>query len=129
VLLIKAVQVIVMFVLLLRMRPTGTAAFEAGERQIFALVPGYYGGFVTVSAISWFLGQDKLLPPMLAVLSGMAFITLGASIWGVLYIWGAGFFGLALALAYFGSDWGLFWVGLGWFLCLLHGSWKLGKKN
>jgi serine/threonine-protein kinase len=126
---IKFVQVLVMFMLLWRRRPTGTAAFEAGERQIFALVPGYYGGFLTVWAISWFLDQDKLLPPMLAVLSGMAFITRGASIWGVLYIWGAAFFGLALALAIFGSDWGLFWVGLGWFLCLLHGSWKLGKKN
>ena len=129
VLTIKGVQVVVMLLLLWRMRPTGTAALEAGERQILALVPGYYGGFVTVWAIAAFLGLDNLLPPMLAVLSGMAFTTLGASIWGVLYIWGASFFGLAIALAWTESRWGLFWVGLGWFLCLLHGSRKLGKKH
>jgi serine/threonine protein kinase len=129
VLAIKGVQVFVMYLLLWRMRPSGSTAVEAGERQIFALVPGYYGGFVTVWAIAWFLELHKLLPPMLAVLSGMAFTTLGASIWGVLYIWGAGFFGLAIALAWTESRWGLFWVGLGWFLCLLHGSRKLGKKH
>ena len=118
-----------MLFLLRYMRPTGTAAIDAGERQIYVLVPGYYGGFVTVWAVAWFLNLDHLLPPMLAVLSGMAFITLGASIWGVLYIWGAGFFALAIALAWSRSEWGLFWVGLGWFLCLLHGSRKLGQKH
>src|SRR5262249_52034194 len=46
VLVIKITQVLVMLLLLWRMRPTGTAALEAGERQILALVPGYYGGFL-----------------------------------------------------------------------------------
>jgi hypothetical protein len=47
----------------------------------------------------------------------------------MLYIWGAGFFALALALAWYDSHWGLLWVGLGWFLSLLHGSLQLGKKH
>jgi serine/threonine protein kinase len=129
VMLIKSIQVGVMFLLLWFKRPTGTAAFEAGERQILALLPGYYGAFVTVSLIAWWWGQGHLLAPMLAVMSGMAFITLGASIWGFLYIWGGGFFVLAVALALSDSHWGLFWVGLGWFLCLVHGSRQLGKKH
>jgi hypothetical protein len=126
---IKGAQVFIMFLLLWLKRPTGTTAMEAGERQIFALVPGYYGAFITVWVLAGLWGQDHLLAPMLAVMSGMAFITLGASIWGMLYIWGAGFFTLALVLAWCESRWGLFWVGLGWFLSLLHGSWQLGKKH
>jgi serine/threonine-protein kinase len=129
VLLIKLLQVLVMFFLLWFKRPTGTAAFEAGERQIFALVPGYYGAFLTVWVIAWWWGQRELLAPMLAVLSGFAFITLGASIWGFLYLWGGLFFGLAGLLAYAKSEWGVFWVGLGWFLCLLHGSRRLGNHD
>jgi serine/threonine protein kinase len=129
VILIKFVQVAVMFLLLFFKRPTGTAAFEAGERQIFALVPGYYGAFLTVWFIAMWWDQGYLLGPMLAVMSGMAFITLGASIWGFLYLWGGLFFVLAIALAVTQSHWGLFWVGLGWFLCLLHGSRQLGNKH
>jgi hypothetical protein len=129
VLLIKIAQVLIMLLLLWRMRPTGTATLEAGERQIMALVPGYYGGFITVWIIFWFWDEQRLLAPMLAVMSGFAFMTLGASIWGILYIWGAGFFALAIALAFTNSQWGLFWVGLGWFLCLVHSSRQLGKKK
>jgi serine/threonine protein kinase len=125
----KLAQVAVMLFLLWRMRPTGTVAFEAGERQILALVPGYYGGFLTIWAIAWIWDLQRLMAPMLAVISGLAFMTLGASIWGVLYIWGAGFFGLAVVLALSESQWGLFWVGLGWFLCLLHGRRELGRKR
>jgi hypothetical protein len=128
-LLIKVLQVAVMLLLLWRMRPTGTAALEAGERQILALVPGYYGGFLTVWILLWLWDEERLLAPMLAVLSGVSFMTLGASIWGLLYIWGAGFFGLAIALAFTNTRWGLCLVGLGWFLCLLHGSRELGRKR
>jgi serine/threonine protein kinase len=129
VLMIKSLQVVVMLLLFWFKKPTGTAAFEAGERQILALVPGYYGAFVTVSLIVWHWDQGPLLAPMLAVMSGMSFTTLGASIWNLLYLWGVAFFVLAIVLAYTQSDWGLFWVGLGWFLCLLHCSRQLGTKK
>ncbi|CAN5485394.1 serine/threonine-protein kinase [soil metagenome] len=126
---IKSVQVIVMYLLFWFKRPTGTAAFEAGERQILARVPGYYGSFLTVAIIAWLWDREELLAPMLAVMSGMAFTTLAVSIWSLLYLWGGAFFVLAIVLAYSHSDWGLFWVGLGWFLCLLHCSRQLGTKK
>ena len=64
------------------------------------------------------------MAPVLAVLSGMGFITLGATIWGWFYVWGAGFLALALLIALF-PLYGLLLVGVGWFVCLVLGSNRL----
>jgi hypothetical protein len=56
--------------------------------------------------------------PILAVMSGMAFVTLGASIWGWWYVWGGAFFGLALTMAATGTHFGMLLLGLGWCICL-----------
>ena len=84
-------------------------------------MPAYYGGFLTLVVLNLFLQEPIPLAPYLAVLSGMGFITLGATIWGWFYMWGAFFFGLAVLMT-FCAPFGLLLLGLGWFLCLIIGS-------
>jgi hypothetical protein len=64
------------------------------------------------------------LAPLLAVLSGMGFMTLGATIWGWFYVWGMGFFALAV-LSAFCAPYGMVLLGVGWFVCLAAGSFHL----
>jgi serine/threonine protein kinase len=116
ILLTKSAQVGLMLYLLVKLRPVRERELTPGERQIWVLVPAYYGGLLTVLAIDTLLGLPLLLAPFLAIMSGMAFLTLGATIWGWLYVWGAGFFGLAVVLAATGSPYGMLFLGLGWFI-------------
>jgi hypothetical protein len=129
VLLTKAVQVAVMLYLVVRLRPLAERGWTAGERQIWALVPAYYGSFLAVLCVDWFLGLPLLLAPFLAVLSGMAFVTLGATIWGWLYVWGGGFFLLAIVMAATETPYGMFFLGLSWFLCLAFSASQLRGKG
>lgn len=128
----KAVQVAVMLFLAVRLRPRQpglagagmlplAAAMTAAERQIWSLVPGYYGSFLTLTVINAVLGEAIPLAPVLAVLSGMGFATLGATIWGWFYVWAGAFFLLA-PLIVLAAPYGLSLLGLGWFLCLVVGS-------
>jgi hypothetical protein len=129
----KAVQVSLMLFLAVRLRPTqegpapgetnGTrrSSMTAAERQIWSLVPGYYGSFLTLLVINRFLHQSIPMAPILALLSGMGFATLGATIWGWFYVWGAAFFVLAVLIA-LAAPWGMTLLGLGWFVCLVVGS-------
>jgi serine/threonine protein kinase len=118
ILLTKSVQLAVMLYLVVRFRPLPERELTSGERPIWALVPAYYGGFLTVLAVNWLLGSSMQLAPILAVMSGMAFVTLGASIWGWLYLWGAAFFGLAIVMAATRTPYGMLLLGVGWFVCL-----------
>jgi hypothetical protein len=131
----KAVQVGVMLLLAARLRPlqdpgnpgTGRGllapAMTAAERQIWSLVPGYYGGFLTLLVLNRFLPEPAPMAPILAVLSGMGFASLGATIWGWFYVWGAAFFGLAVLISLCEPHgYGLTLLGLGWFVCLVVGS-------
>lgn len=120
----KAVQVALMLYLAVRFRPRSEGSVTAVEKQIWALVPAYFGGFLAIVAVRACLGlRPDLLPlaPFLAVLSGMVFVTLGANIWGWFYVWGAVFFGLAVVIAWNTST-GQLLLGLGWFVCLVSGS-------
>jgi hypothetical protein len=117
----KLVQVVVMLIIAARFRPLKEPKLTAAERQIWALIPAYYGGFVTLMALNLFLKEPMPMAPALAVLSGMGFITLGATIWGWFYVWGAGFLLLAVAIAFLPA-YGMLLVGLGWFICLVLGS-------
>jgi serine/threonine protein kinase len=140
ILLTKGVQVAVMLLLAFRLRPAeelplgrssltgahpsnaGTRpALTAAERQIWSLVPGYYGSFLTLVIINTFLEEPIPLAPVLAMLSGMGFSTLGATIWGWFYVWGAAFFVLAFIMVFL-LPYGLTLLGVGWFLCLVIGS-------
>ena len=127
----KAIQICLMMVLVVRWRPyeedspregpRRRPALTPAERQIWSLVPGYYGSFLTLVLLNTFLDEPIPLAPVLAVLSGMGFSTLGATIWGWFYVWSAGFFALALVVALV-PTFGIALIGLGWFLCLLVGS-------
>jgi hypothetical protein len=118
VLLTKAAQVGVMLYLVIRYRPLNERGLTSVERQIWSLVPAYYGGFLTVLALNCFLDPPIPVAPVLAVLSGMVFVTLGAGIWGWWYVWGGAFFGLALLMASTRTAYGMLQLGLGWFICL-----------
>ena len=121
ILLTKLVQVVVMLFWAVRYRPQKKGEMTAAERQILALVPAYYGGFLTLVTVNLFLDKPLPLPPYLAVLSGMGFVTLGATIWGWFYVWGAAFFGLAILISLC-SPYGLLLLGFGWFAVLVIGS-------
>jgi serine/threonine-protein kinase len=117
----KLVQVAVMLLLAVRFRPSREPRATAMERQVWTLVPAYYGGFAAMALVNQFLEPPVPLPPFLAVLSGVAFMTLGASVWGWFYIWGAAFFGLAVLIAVC-MPYGMLLLGGGWFVCLVIGS-------
>jgi serine/threonine-protein kinase len=125
----KAVQVSVMLLLAVRLRPvqdsagpqTEKLAMSAAERQIWSLVPGYYGGFLTLVMINRFLNEPVPMAPILGILSGMGFASLGATIWGWFYVWGAFFFALTLLIVLC-APYGMALLGLGWFICLFVGS-------
>jgi hypothetical protein len=120
-LLTKAVQVAIMLVLAVRLRPAKVAGITAVERQVWCLIPAYYGGFLALVVVNHFLDKPVPLAPILAVMSGMGFAMLGATVWGWFYLCSAFFFVLALVIV-LASPYGLTLLGLGWFLCLLVGG-------
>lgn len=126
-LLTKLVQIGVMLFLAVRFRPIKERGMTAAERQIWNLVPAYYGGFLSLLIVNYFLKEPLPLAPMLAVLSGMGFATLGATIWGWFYAWGAAFFVLAVLMVSlpFGLTYGLTLLGSGWFVALVVGGIQL----
>jgi hypothetical protein len=134
----KMVQVAIMLFLAIRLRPapegaTGNqprrrwANLGPAERQIWSLVPAYYGSLLVLIVINRLLVHQGLqeipLAPMLAILSGMGFATLGATIWGWGYVWGAVFLLLAVLIATpLVAAYGMTLLGVGWFVCLVVGS-------
>ena len=125
ILLTKSLQVAVMLYLVVRFRPLNERGLTSVERQIWCLVPAYYGGFLTVLALNLFLALPVPVAPILAVMSGMAFVTLGASVWGWWYIWGTAFFGLAVLMVASRTPYDMLLLGLGWFVCLAISSIQL----
>ena len=121
----KAVQVAVMIYLVVRFRPVRERSLTGVERQIWCLVPAYYGGFLTVLVLNGFLQSAIPVAPILAVLSGMVFVTLGAGIYGWWYVWGGAFLGLAILMAATRTPYDMLLLGLGWFICLSISSMQL----
>jgi tRNA A-37 threonylcarbamoyl transferase component Bud32 len=124
----KFAQIGVMLWLAVRLRPIKEPGMTPAERQIWALVPGYFGAYLTLFILNVFLHAGLPLAPILAVLSGMGFVTLGATIWGWFYVWGAAFFLLAVLIAVCLPA-GLLLLGLGWFVCLTIGSYHLYRTR
>jgi tRNA A-37 threonylcarbamoyl transferase component Bud32 len=120
-LLTKLAQVAVMVLLVVKLRPGKDRGLTPAERQIWTLVPAYYGSFLALVVLNCFLEPKIPLAPVLAVLSGMGFGTLGATIWGWFYVWSLAFFALAVLIALAGP-YGLTLLGAGWFVCLVIGS-------
>jgi hypothetical protein len=123
-LLTKAAQVAIMLALAFRLRPIKDTGMTAAERQIWTLIPAYYSSYAALIIVNRFLAEPLPMGPVLSVLSGMGFTTLGASIWGWFYVWALGFFVLAIVTAIFPS-YGLTLVGLGWLICLAGGAVQL----
>ncbi len=123
----KLVQIAIMLYLAVRLRPVKERGLTAVERQVWNLVPAYYGGFLSLLIVNCFLPAPLPLAPILAVLSGMGFATLGASIWGWFYAWAAMFFVLAVVMVClpFGVTYGLTLLGCCWFAALLVGGIQL----
>ncbi len=101
ILLTKVGQVAVMLFLAARLRPEGeeaipSRALSATERQIWSFIPGYYGGFLMLFLLNRYLPSPIAPAPVLAILSGMGFASLGSTIWGWFYVWAAFFFALYL---------------------------------
>jgi Protein kinase domain len=120
-LLTKAAQVGIMLLLAWRLRPVKDTGMTAAERQIWTLIPAYYSAYAVLIVANRFLAEPVPMGPVLSALSGMGFMTLGATIWGWFYIWAGAFFALAIVTAIFPS-YGLTLVGLGWLICLVGGS-------
>jgi serine/threonine-protein kinase len=99
------------------LRPIDEPRLTAVERQVIALVPAYYGGSLALLLLNLLLPEPIPLAPVKAVLSGMAFATLGATVWGWCYVWGAYFCALAMLIT-FCAPYGMFILGLGWLVCL-----------
>ena len=122
----KTVQIAVMLILAVRLRPLKETGLTVAERQIWTLVPAYYGAYLALAAVNGYIhlfGDKRTIPlaPVLAVLSGMGFASLGASIWGWFYVWALFFFVLA-TLSVAAAPYGLTLVGLGWLVCLACGG-------
>src|SRR5262249_25771906 len=106
-----------MLALAWRFRPIHEPRLTAVERQIVALGPAYYSASLALLVVNVFRPEPIPLAPVKAVLSGMLFVTLGATVWGWCYAWGAFFFLLAVVLPACG-DYGLLVLGVGWMVCL-----------
>ena len=88
---------------------------------VLAVFWGVLVGFLCLVLLNTFLDEKIPLAPVLAVLSGVGFATLGATIWGWLYVWALFFFLLVALIALF-PVYGLTLLGLGWLVCLCVGS-------
>src|SRR5262249_44395011 len=86
VLMTKLVQIAVMLYLGVLSRPGKGPVMPAAEGQIWSLVPGYSGGFLPLLPLTAFLDKPIPLAPVLSVMSGMGFTSLGAAIWGWFYV-------------------------------------------
>jgi hypothetical protein len=108
------------------LRPIHEPRLTQVERQIVALVPAYYSGSLALLLMNLFLPEPVPLAPVKAVLSGMVFVALGATVWGWCYVWAGYFFLLAVALTFCGP-YGLLVLGIAWMVCLaacaLHLRW------
>jgi serine/threonine-protein kinase len=131
----KLGQVAAMLYIALRFRPRSEARLTAVERQIWSLIPAYFAGFLAIAAVREFLGlpaQQLPMAPLLAVLGGMVFVTLGSTMWGWFYLWGGGFFALAVAISIY-PNYGQLWLGALWFVCLgvesLHLRWTRQRSR
>jgi serine/threonine-protein kinase len=99
------------------LRPVHEPRLTQVERQIVALVPAYYSGSLALLLMNLFLPEPVPLAPVKAVLSGMVFVALGATVWGWCYVWAGYFFLLAVALTFCGP-YGLLVLGIAWMVCL-----------
>jgi serine/threonine-protein kinase len=86
-----------------RFRPTGLLPASAAERLMWAVWAGYMATCLVIAQTyrmvgGWDVALELNLYPMLAAVTGMAFLVLGASYWGWCYAFGLAFYVLAYVM-------------------------------
>jgi tRNA A-37 threonylcarbamoyl transferase component Bud32 len=86
-----------------RYRPAGLLPASAAERQMWAVWAGYVVACLVVGQTFRLVGGlavalELNLYPVLAAVTGMAFVVLGASYWGWCYAFGLAFYALAYVM-------------------------------
>jgi serine/threonine-protein kinase len=86
-----------------RHRPSGVLPARGVERLLWSTWLGYIISGVIMAlayrlAAGWATAIELNLYPLMAALTGMAFVVLGSSYWGRCYAFGLSFYGLALLM-------------------------------
>jgi Protein kinase domain len=106
-----------------RFRPSGVLPARGVERLLWSTLLGYIAtgfvmAFVYRLSAGWTTAVELNLYPLMAALSGMAFVVLGSSYWGRCYAFGAAFYGLALFMQ-LDLRWSPIEFGITWFAVLI----------
>jgi hypothetical protein len=87
-----------------RKRPEGLLPRTTAERQLWCLLGGFVAACVLLGLADRLMAapgrphEPLRMYPAFAVLSGLTFLVLGSSYWGMCYLFAAGFWALALVL-------------------------------
>jgi serine/threonine protein kinase len=100
------------------LRPTGVLPARGVERLLWSTWLGYIGCGFTLAmayrlAAGWSARIEVNLYPLMAAVTGMAFVVLGSSYWGRCYAFGIAFYALAL-LMHLDLRWSPIAFGLAW---------------
>jgi Protein kinase domain len=106
-----------------RYRPSGVLPARGVERLLWSTWVGYIAsGFILAIAYrlaaGWTTAIELKLYPLMAALTGMAFVVLGSSYWGLCYAFGLAFYGLAL-LMHIDLRWSPIEFGFAWSAVLI----------
>jgi predicted Ser/Thr protein kinase len=139
---IRALQLSVMGLATYRTWRRRTGGLTQAERQMFSIWSGFLGAsLLTLPVVLLTAPGDRpvevlVVYPSLAIQSGLAFFVTGHGYWGLGYVMGLVFFGLALAMALhlpwapleFGAAWGAFLVMISVRLRRMTGGSNAGAK-
>jgi len=106
-----------------RFRPSGVLPARGVERLLWSTWLGYIAsGFILAIAYrlgaGWTTSIELNLYPLMAAMTGMAFVVLGSSYWGRCYAFGLAFYGLAL-LMHLDLRWSPIEFGVTWSAVLI----------
>jgi Protein kinase domain len=106
-----------------RFRPAGVLPARGVERLLWSTWLGYISSGVIMAfsyrlAAGWATAIELNLYPLMAALTGMAFVVLGSSYWGRCYAFGLAFYGLALFMN-IDLRWSPIEFGFTWFVVLI----------
>jgi serine/threonine protein kinase len=134
--LIQVSRVVCFGLIYWRFRPSGVLPARGVERLLWSTVLGYIAtGFVLAFSYrlgaGWTTAIELNLYPLMAALTGMAFVVLGSSYWGRCYAFALAFYGLALFM-HVDLRWSPIEFGFAWFAVLImigNRLRHLGKEN
>jgi hypothetical protein len=106
-----------------RFRPSGVPPARGVERLLLSTWLGYIGSAFILAiayrlAAGWATAIELNVYPLVAALTGMAFVVLGSSYWGRCYAFGLAFYGLAVVM-HVDLRWSPIEFGFTWFAVLI----------